>query len=213
MQEKEMNQQSISGSIHQFASQAARDTYDTQLISVLTEHEDMLNTLRREFRGEHLFQDSKGNIQWVQVDKPMFTKLDKNNKPKRIFNKKTKRWQYIANDDAINDIIKILKSSGLNSITPLTVISEDEIRADLLEIESKIAVLLTVKRKSWGIDKSEYPIIVANLKTIIKDARYRAKDGTVLKALRTITSRQESSLEDHRDPRVIRESVRGAGLR
>lgn len=173
-----------------------------QLIKVLTEHETFLNILRSEFRGEQLYQAEDGERSWVQVDKPMFIKLDKENKPIKVYNKKMQKWEYIVNDDAVNEVISILKSSGLNPIAPLTTLDENEIRADLLEMESKIAVLLFVKRKEWGIDKAEYPAMVGKLKMLIKDARYRAKDGIVLKALRTVTSRIEQSNEQQRSKTI-----------
>ena len=183
----------IQGSF-QLPSAINEDIRDSiQLVRVLTEHDDFLNIIRREMRGEQLYQDESGETYWVQVDKPMFIKLDKQNKPIRIFNTKTKKWEYVVNDDGVNEVISLLKSCGLNPITPLTNINEEEIRADLMEMESKIAVLLTVKRKEWGIDKAEYPSAVGKIKILIKDARYRAKDGTVLKALRTITSRIEQT--------------------
>ena len=176
-----------------------RDTEETmQLIKVLTEHEDFLNVLRRELRGEQLYQDEKGETYWVQVDKPMFVKLDKTNKPIKVVNPKTTKEEYIVNDDAVNEVISTLKASGLNPVSPLTNIDENEIRADLMELESKIAMLLATKRKEWGLDKAEYPLAVGKIKVLIKDARYRAKDGTVLKALRTITSRIEQASETRR---------------
>lgn len=174
----------------------------TQLIRVLTDHEPFLNILKQELRGEQLYQDSTGESYWVQTDRPMFILLDKNNQPIKILNSKTGKEEYAINEDAINAVINVIKMSGLNPVAPLTNINEDEIRADLLEIESKIAVLLTVKRKKWGIDKAEYPIIVGKLKVIIKDARYRAKDGAVLRALRTITSRIEQTSEQNKPKRI-----------
>lgn len=173
-----------------------------QLIKVLTDHDNFLALLRKEFRGEELYRDKKGETYWIQIDKPMFIKLDKNNQPIKVINPKNNKEEYARNDDAINEVLNILKSSGLNPISPLTNIDENEIRADLLEMESKIAVLLTVKRKAWGIDKAEYPVHVGKIKLLIKDARYRSKDGTVLKALRTITSRIEQSSEQQRKPTI-----------
>jgi hypothetical protein len=166
-----------------------------QLIKVLTDHENFLNIVRAEMKGEQLYQDEKGDKIWVQVEKPMFIKLDKLNKPLKVKNNRTGKEEYVLCDEAVNDVISILKSCGLNPIAPLTNINEEEIRADLLELESKIAVLLCVNRKKWGLAKSEYPMAVGKLKVLIKDARYRAKDGTVLKALRTITSRIERTSE------------------
>ena len=181
---------------YQLPSYMADELRDSvQLVKVLTEHDTFLDIIRREMRGEQLYQDESGEASWVQVDKPMFVKLDRHDKPIRKFNDKTKREEYIANDDAVNEVLSILKNCGLNPITPLTNINEEEIRADLLEMESKVAVLLAVKRKEWGIDKAGYPAAVGKIKILIKDARYRAKDGTVLKALRTITSRIEQATD------------------
>lgn len=176
-----------------------------ELIKVLTDHEPFLNVLKQELRGEQLYQDENGEKSWVQIDKPMFVKLDKNNKPLKIFNKKSKREEYICNDDAVNEVINILKSSGLNPIAPLTSLSDEEIRADLMEMESKIAVLLAVKRKEWGLGKAEYPVAVGKIKLLIKDARMRAVNGLVIKAIRTMTTRLEQSSD--------RQRVRGVGER
>lgn len=190
------------------ASKLHKDINDSaHLIKVLTDHVNFLENMRREMRGEQLYQDKDGETFWVQMDKPMFIKLDKNDQPIKRLNKKTGKQEYITNDDAVNEVISILKSCGLNPITPLTNIDENEIRADLLEMESKIAVLLTVKRKKWGIDKAEYPATVGKIKMLIKDARYRAKDGTVLRALRTITSRIEQS-SDRQVQKTVGERIR-----
>ena len=166
-----------------------------QFLKVLTDHRDMLTTIKHEFRGEQLYQTDEGETIWVQVDKPMFIKTDENENPVFI-TKKDGRKEYVSNDDAINEIVDILKASGLNSISPLTIIDENEIRADLMEIESKVEVLLCIKRKKWGIDKALYPIIIAKIKTLIKDARYRAKDGQVLRAIKTITQRYEQTQDN-----------------
>lgn len=182
------------------------DDEAAHLIRVLTEHEIFLNILRQEFRGEQLYQDPSGERYWVQVDKPTFIKLDKNDLPLKQYNPKTKQLEYVPNDDAINAVIQVLKSCGLNPIAPLTALDENEIRADLYEMESKLAVLLTNKRKKWGIDKAEYPVVLGNLKVLIKDARYRAKDGIVLKALRTITQRVEQATENQK-PKTIGERI------
>jgi|TARA_R100000501_G_C2624024_1_gene117243 hypothetical protein len=179
------------------ASQHLKDLENSmQLVKVLTEHEDLLETFRREMKGERLIEADDGERFWAQVEKPMFVQMDKNDEPLMRHNKKTKRDEYITNEIAVTEIVNILKSCGLNQISPLTNIDEEEIRADLLEMESKIAMLLAVKRKKWGIDRALYPSMVGNLKMLIKDARYRAKDGTVLKALRTITQRIEQTKGD-----------------
>lgn len=169
-----------------------------QLIRVLTEHDNFLGLMRQELRGEQMYITEQGKRLWVQVDKPIFVKLDKEDKPIKVKNKESGNEEYVCNDDAVNEILSILKSCGLNPISPLTTIDENEIRADLLEMESKVAVLLCIKRRSWGIDKAEYPTLVGKIKILIKDARYRAKDGIALKALRTITSRIEQSTEQQK---------------
>jgi len=188
---------------YQMPSQVADDLREDsfQIVKVLTEHDGFLQIIRSEMRGEQYWEEDDGNRSWVQVDKPMFVKLDKNNEPLKVLNPKTKRKEYLCNDEAINEVISILKSCGLNPITPLTNISKEEIREDLLELECKIAMLLAVNRKKWGLNKAEYPMAVGKLKVMIKDARYRALDGTVLRALRTMTTRMEQSSEIKRDPK------------
>jgi hypothetical protein len=180
---------------YQNAGSLAKNFDDNQFIKVLSEHEDFLNILRRELRGEQLHQDSEGNMEWVQVDKPMFVKLDQYNKPLKVKNKKTDKIEYVANEDAVNEVLNILKSCGFNPITPFTNISEDEIIDDLLEMESKVAVLLFARRRVWGLEKPDYPVAVGKMKMLIKDARYRAVNGSGLKAVRSMTSRIEHSAD------------------
>ena len=159
------------GGTYQMPSQITQDLQDNalQIVRVLTEHESFLEVIRREMRGE-------------QREDPI-----------RIIANGSQ--EYICNEEAINEILSILKMCGLNPIAPLTNITNDEILEDLLEMECKIAMLLAVNRKKWGLNKAEYPIAVGKLKVLIKDARYRAKDGTVLRALRTMTTRMEQSAE------------------
>lgn len=174
-----------------------------QLIRVLTDHEDTLDILKNQLRGELAFQDKDGEKYMMQVDKPMFVMLDENNKPIMVKNPRNGKLQYVACDEAINFVMHTLKLCGLNPVSPMTTIDENEIRADLLAVESKLAVVLVNKRKAWGIDKAEYPLVLENLKVLIKDARYRAKDGIVLKALRTITSRIEQAQEREKNMSII----------
>jgi len=182
---------------YQMPAQVTQDLTDNafQIVKVLTEHNDFLTVFKRELRGEQLFEDDKGTKMWIQVDKPMFIKLDKNDAPIMIKDSISKKNVYVCNDEAVNEVCNILKMCGLNQIAPLTNITAEEIREDLLEMECKIAMLLAVNRKKWGLYKSGYPIAVGKLKVLIKDARYRAKDGTVLRALRTMTTRMEQSSE------------------
>lgn len=173
-----------------------------QLIQVLTAHEPILQLIRQELRGEQLYESDKGERFWIQVDRPMFLTLDQFNKPLKRVNPKTGKEEYVPNDDAINEIISTLKAAGLNPITPLTSLKEETILADLLEIESKLIVLLAIKRQEWGIDKAQYPLLIGKLKTLIQDARYRAKDGIVLKALRTVTSRLEQTNDNKKNQSI-----------
>lgn len=198
-----MREQFIKGVYHPPAMIDENTDLTKQLVEVLTQHESFLNVLKMELRGEQLYQSDTGERYWVQTEKPMFVKVGQDNKPIKILNKKTGKYEYICNEDAINEIINIVKMCGANPISPMTVINDEEIRADLMEMESKIAVLLFNNRKKWGIAKSEYPIYVGKLKIIIKDARYRAKDGIALKALRTMTSRIEQSSENSRNKSMV----------
>lgn len=170
------------------------------LVKVLTDHEDTLDILKMQMRGEIVYQDKEGQRFYKQIDKPAFVILDELNKPVKVYNEQFKQWDYIPNDEAINEVVSILKFIGMNPVAPMTTIDENEIRADLMEMESKITVLLTINRKKWGIDKSMFPVIIGKLKVLIKDARYRSKDGTVIKALRTITSRIEQENTQFRKP-------------
>lgn len=190
---EQVQPRATTGTFQTPASLRQHDEEIVPLIKVLTDHETFLNVLRQELKGEQLFQDEQGNKFWVQLDKPVFIRLDEQDRPLKIMNERTKKMEFVPNDEGINSVMQTLKSCGMNPVAPLTTINENEIRADLLEMESKLAVLLTVKRKKWGVDKAEYPVVLGNLKVLIKDARYRSLDGVVLKALRTITSRLESS--------------------
>lgn len=173
-----------------------------QLIKVLTDHEELLDTMRNEFRGERMYRNDDGKFIMKQIEKPMFVELDDYNKPIKKFNKETKQEEYVCMEEAVNELVNSLKLCGLNPVAPMTSIDENEIRADLLEMESKWAVILTVNRKRWGLQKAQYPIAIGNIKVLLKDARYRSKDGNILKALRTITSRIEHSNEQKRSPTI-----------
>ena len=162
-----------------------------QLIKVLTDHETTLDILKMQLRGEIFYQEKDGERYFKQVDKPAFVVTDEYNNPVKVHNPKTNQDEFVPNDEGINEIVKMLKLCGLNPVSPMTTIDENEIRADLFEMESKLAVTLFSKRKKWGIDKSLYPKTLGELKVLLKDTRYRSKDGIVLKALRTITSRIE----------------------
>jgi hypothetical protein len=163
------------------------------LIELLSGYDNMLIALRREFRGEVLHEDDKGNTQWIQLTKPLF--IVKDNITKKALFKPNPvildKQDYITNDEAIDELLSCLKLMGINKITPLTSLDENEIIADLNEFEKKMAALLTAKQQSWGLDKESMPMLMAKIKTIVKDARYIAKDGALLKALRSTVQRME----------------------
>lgn len=177
-----------------YPSQMARqDNQLASLVELLSGYEDMLDMLRKEFRGEALHTDEKGNSQWIQMTKPIFIVKDiKLRTP--LFKKNPiikDKMDYITNDEAIDELLSCLKLMGINRMTPLTSIDENEIIADLNEFEKKLAALLTAKQQSWGLDKELMPMLMVKIKTVVKDARYIAKDGALLKALRSSVQRME----------------------
>lgn len=163
------------------------------IVKMITDIPQTLPQIRRIFRGESLYEDENGGSTWVQMTKPRFVKLDyKTNLPIKI--KQTMPWKgldgnsevkniYIANDEAIEEVLNMLSFMGINSITPITALSEDDIVDDLREFEMKLSSLLTLKQKEWGIDKETRPIIFQEIKTLIQDVRYMARQGQTLKKL------------------------------
>ena len=172
------------------------------ITKLLLESSKTLSTLRREFRGEALYQGEDGSSQWIQISKPIFCKMDYLKEKPLKENVKmpdgTFKDVFIPNDEAIEEILSMLKFAGLNQITSITNISEDNILDDLREFECKLAGVLCLKQKEWGIDKEVLPMIQFKIKTIVQDARYMAKDGGTLKALQTTVSRVEQVLEGER---------------
>ncbi len=172
------------------------------ITKLLLESSKTLSTLRREFRGEALSQAVDGSSQWIQISKPIFCKMD------YLKEKPLKEWAkmpdgemrevYLPNDEAIEEILSMLKFAGLNQITSITNVDENNILDDLREFECKLAGILCLKQKEWGIDKETLPMIQFKIKTIVQDARYMAKDGGTLKALQTTVSRVEQVLEGDR---------------
>ena len=174
----------------------------SNLVTLLTEVTNVLVSLRRELRGEALWQDEAGNPYWIQVTKPAFVKMDfKLNKPIKI--KKMMPWKeevdvYLPNDEAIEEILSQLKSVGVNQITAISGISQDNYLDDLKEYECKLAAVLCLKQKEWGIDKELLPMLQTKLKTVIQDARSLALEGRTLKALQTTVQRVEHMMEETR---------------
>jgi hypothetical protein len=169
------------------------------LTKLLFEVSNTLIALRREFRGEALYQGEDGNSQWIQITKPVFIRMDyKTNMP--IREEKTMPWGekklvYVANDEAIEEILSQLKFAGVNQITAIAGIDDDNYLDDLREFECKLAAALCLKQREWGIDKELLPMMQFKIKTIVQDARSLALEGRTLKALQTTVQRVEQMFE------------------
>jgi len=171
--------------------------------SLIKENQNLLPVLRREFRGEALQQYSDGSYNYVQVSKPYFVKVDPiTEKPikEKVTYKDSNEKEYtkeifIPNDEAIEEMLSMLKSMGINQITILTNIDEGTILDDLREFECKLAAVLCLKQKSWGIDKIMLPMLQMKMKTIVQDARYLCCNGSTIKAIQKTVQRVEQSYE------------------
>ncbi len=180
------------------------------LTKLLLESSKTITVLRRELRGEGLYQAEDGSATWVQVSKPTFVVVDAlSGKPIRedyTMPDGTIKKVYLVNDEAIDEILSMLKSMGMNQITPLTNLDENTILDDLREFECKLAALLALKQKSWGIDKELLPMLHSKIKTMVQDARYQCCEGSTIKALQTTVSRIESITEGDKAPKKISSS-------
>ena len=190
MEEPKTEQQSIS-----YPGQDAAQKALSSIGGLLKESENLLPMLRREFRGEAIQQYNDGSFEYIQTSKPLFIRLTyETNEPIKVTAKyKTgDKGVYVPNDEAIEEILSILKFMGLNNISRLTNISENTILDDLMEFECKLASILALKQKQWGIDKELLPMIQTKIKTIVQDARYMACNGSTLKAIQKTVQRVES---------------------
>ena len=145
------------------------------IAGLLRESDNLLPILRSEFKGEATIQYDDGGIENIQISKPMFVVIDfKTNKPVKIMKKYRDgtREIYVTNDEAIEEVLSMLKFLGLNKITSLTNLNEKTILADLKEFECKLASVLMLKQKSWGLDKELLPMIMSKLKTDMLMERY-----------------------------------------
>lgn len=173
-------------------------------MSSLTKHlleiSKTLSYLRREFRGEVMYEDNEGNIHWLQMSKPTFVQVDlKTGQPvkKTIKSPVTKKdiEVYIPNDEAIDEILSMLKFMGVNQVSPLGNIEFDNYMDDLREFECKLAAILALKQKEWGLDKELLPMIQSKIKTMVQDIRSMSVKGNMLKALQTNVQRVEQLIE------------------
>jgi len=170
------------------------------MVRLLLSGTETLLSLRREFRGEALYQGPDGSSQWIQVTKPLFIKMDPiTRQPIKVQVKMP--WgdteeKFIANGDAIEEILSNLKFAGVNQITPMAGIDNDNYLDDLKEFECKLAATLALKQRSWGLDKELMPLCQFKIKTLVQDSRSLALDGRTLKALQTTVQRVEQMIED-----------------
>lgn len=158
------------------------------LIEILTNSNKMMQILRHEFRGEELVQNPDGSNNWFQISKPLFVRTDtKTEEPIKVKIKtvdgKKEVEIYVAHDEAIEEILSLIKMCGLNQVTPLGTTDDKEMNLDLFEFESRLSILLTLKRKEWGIDKSLRPMVYKKIKQQVQDARSLQINGRVLKSL------------------------------
>ena len=155
-------------------------------INMLKESSNALITLRRTMRGEVLME-SNNKTYWIQLIKPKFVKTDVTTglplKQTVQYEGEEPRDIYVAHDEAIEEVLSLLSSMGINNTTKLTDLDEGTILTDLRLFEKKLAALLCLKQKDWGIDKELMPTLQLSLGTMVQDARYQAKDGAVLVSL------------------------------
>lgn len=190
-----------------------RDDTERALASIATlikESTNLLPLLRREFRGEGKISYSDGTYTFFQMTKPVFVCM---NHRMQVPLKQTVKFKdpytnemvdkdiYIPNDEAIEEVLSMLRFMGLNQITLLTNLDENTIMDDLREFECKLAALLCLKQKEWGIDKELLPILMGKLKTIVQDARYQACNGSTLKAIQKTVQRIEQVHEGDKPQR------------
>jgi len=168
------------------------------IAGLLRESDNLLPILRSEFKGEATVQYDDGSVENVQISKPMFIKIDyATNKPIKVMKKyrSGEKEIYLSNDDAIEHVLSMLKFMGLNKITSLTNLNEKTILEDLKEFECKLAAVLMLKQKEWGIDKELLPTTMTKIKTIVQDARYMCCNGSTIKAIQKTVQRIESYSE------------------
>jgi hypothetical protein len=172
------------------------------LTKLLLEVSNYLNVLKREFRGEAMYQSEDGRTTWVQVTKPVFIRVDfKSGKPIKMKEKMPwgnppeEKEVYIPNDEAIDEILSMLKFSGINQISPIGFNQPANYLDDLKEFECKLAAVLCLKQKEWGMDKELLPMYQFKIKTIIQDVRSMSVNGNTLKSLISTVQRVEQFIE------------------
>lgn len=204
-----MEQEQPKSAVVAYPTTNASDKALASIATLLKESTIILPVLRREFRGEALYQFPDGSQTYIQLTKPIFIKIDPvTEKPLReVIEYKSFSGQamtkevFVPNDEAIEEVLSILKFMGLNQITLLTNLDENTILDDLREFECKLAGILCLKQKEWGIDKELLPIIQGKIKTIVQDARYQACNGNTIRAIQKTVQRVEQVLESNKEAR------------
>ncbi len=168
------------------------------IAGLLKEADNLLPILRSEFKGEATVQYDDGGVENIQISRPLFVRVDyKTNKPIKVMReyRSGSKEIFVVNEEAVEEILSMLKFMGLNKITSLTNLDEKTILADLKEFECKLAAVLMLKQKSWGLDKELLPTTITKIKTIVQDARYMCCNGSTIKAIQKTVSRIESYSE------------------
>lgn len=177
------------------------------LTKLLFEVSNTLIALRREFRGEALYQAEDGSSQWIQISQPVFVKVDyKTNEPLKELRKMPwgeERQCFVPNDEAIEEVLSMLKFAGVNQVTAIAGIDNNNYLDDLREFECKLAACLCLKQKEWGLDKEMLPMLQFKIKTVVQDARSLALEGRTLKALQTTVQRVEQMIEGDRNIKKV----------
>lgn len=176
------------------------------IAGLLRESDNLLPILRSEFKGEATMQYEDGSVENVQVSKPLFVRTDfKTNKPLKIIAnyRNGAKEIYVVNEEAVEEVLSMLKFMGLNKITSLTNLDEKTILEDLKEFECKLAAVLMLKQKSWGLDKELLPTTMTKIKTIVQDARYMCCNGSTIKAIQKTVQRIENFQEGDRKGRGV----------
>ena len=151
------------------ASQMYMQRESDQLLKTVLENEDLISLLEHEFRGEiFMFDKENPDGAWIKKHKPI-----------------------IESEDGINEVLRMLRFMGLNKVSLLTNLDHNQINSKLATFEYKLADILFLKRRQWGIDKESMPMIYQMIISIVEDAMFRAKDGNLIKTFRTVYQHQE----------------------
>lgn len=203
----ELPQQQQTGNVVYPSQMQDAEKAMASLVKLLYGISDLLVNIRRELRGEAAYQSANGETVWIQIAKPAFVKVNfTTNKPIKQIAKMPwgeQKEVYIPNDEAIEEVLSCMKFSGVNQITPMAGIDNDNYMDDLREFECKLAATFALKQKSWGLDKELMPLLQFKVKTVVQDARSLALDGRTLEALQRTVQRVEQIIEDRNKKQYV----------